>query len=218
MPEISCQTENQILGPRQQKNYFDCGVTHKKVFQDKINRLINESDFKLFCNKIGLRIDEIRFTPNDFVERNISAKLTFVPFYLSKEMKVYKWMSLKDLINISCSKYEILKKFLKKNYLAAPPCLEIVRKQQLNLDNSFTLYQNDFGFFLCPKQKIQYACEKFLERNEEFVKSGIKRIKIRFCSDGVRLSKKHLTCLNFVFTTLNDEKNCMSVFHTYILG
>ena len=218
MPEISCQTENQILGPRNLKNYFDCGITHKKVFQDKINRLINESDFKLFCNKIGLRIDEIRFTPNDFVERNISAKLTFVPFYLTKEMKVYKWMSLKDLINISCRKYEILKKYLKKNYLAAPPCLEFVRKKQLNLDNSFTLYQNDFGFFLCPKQKIQFACEKFLERNEEFVKSGIKRIKIRFCSDGVRLSKKHLTCLNFVFTILTDEKNCMSVFHTYILG
>jgi hypothetical protein len=179
---------------------------------------LESSDLERFCDKIGLRIDEIKFTPNDIIGRNISPNLTIAPFYMSKEVKVYKWMSLKDLINISCEKYEILKKFLKKNYLAAPPCLERVRTQQLNLDNSFTLYRNDYGFFLCPKQKIQYVCEKFLERNEEFVKSGNKKIKIRLCSDGVRLSKKHLSCLNFVFTILTDEKNCKSVFHTYILG
>jgi len=215
MPNSSSQTENQTF-QRRYKNYFDCEEAHKKRYRNKIRSILEESDLKLFCDKIGLRIGEIKFTPNDHV--NYPPKLSIAPFYMSKELKVYKWMCLRDLVNISCKKYEFLRKFLKKNYIETLPCLDGIRAQQINLDNSYVLYQNDQGFFLCPKQKIQFVCEKFLERNDDFVKSGSKIIKIRLCADGVQISKKHLQCLNFAFTILSDERNCKSVFHTYVLG
>lgn len=217
MPEISTQTETQFFA-RRPKNYFDCHPDYKQKHRNKIKQLLQHSDLKSFCEQIGLRIDEIKFSPNDLAFRLVPAKITIAALNISKELLVFKWMAAKDLINMSCRKYETLRKFLKDNYIGKLPCIDSVREQQIKIDNSFTLYQNDFGFFLCPQQKIKFVCEKFLERNKVFAESGIKKFKIRLCSDGVQISKKNLKCLNFGFTILDDERNCKSVFHTYILG
>ena len=166
MPDISCQTENVIFASRE-KNYFDYESDRRQILRNKIKDLVYQSDLKLFCQKIGLRIDEIKFAPNDTDFRLIPPKITIAPFNLSKEMVLFKWMTVRDLINISCKKYVTLRKFLKTNYIAQLPCIDNVRVQQINIDNFFCLYKNDFGFFLCPEQKIKNVCYKFLERNGE---------------------------------------------------
>ena len=87
-----------------EKNYFDYESDRRQILWNKIKDLVYQSDLKLFCQKTGLRIDEIKFTPNDTDFSLIPPKITIEPFNLSKEMVAFKWMTVRDLINISCKK------------------------------------------------------------------------------------------------------------------
>jgi hypothetical protein len=214
MPDVSCQTEKQIFA-RRKKDYYDCSISTKRLLRGKINFLIAQSDLKRFIEKIGLRIQEIKFGPNDAFQRQNLHKLTILPMNVNEDMKVYSWMAVKELTNMSERKYILIRKFLLKNCIEKIPSLERLSTLSRSIDNSFIIYPNDYGFFLDPSQKIKFVCEKFLERNEDF---SNRKFKIRFCADGVTINKKHLQCLNLAFTLLDDEKNCKNVNHTYILG
>ena len=217
MPSIETQTDYLFLA-RNFQNYYDCSSTKKWHYRRQIKRLLAVSDLKFFCDKIGLKIQEIKLTPNDDDQRFVPTKLNVVPMNVNEETRVYKYMIVKDLLNISDKKYILLRKFLKINYIDHLPGIKRVNKQKTKIDESFILYYNDFGFFFDPAQKIKFVCEKFLERNAEFAKSGTKKFKIKLCADGVTISKKNVQCLTFAFTLLSDIRNCTSVFHTYLLG
>lgn len=217
MPDSTTQTENPLFA-RRNREYYDCSLSQKSRLQLKIKEYLFNSDLKVFSEKIGLKIKEIRFGPNDPDQRSISTKLTIAPFNISEEERVYKWMTVKDLINISDKKYIMMRKFLTSNYIDRPPCLDRIKVQMYNLNNSFSLYQNDYGFFVDPTQKIKYVCEKFTDRNPDFITTGEKKFKIKLCADGVQISKKNIIILNLAFSLLNDYKHCRSAFHTYILG
>ena len=213
------------------KNYFECESTSKIRNQNRIRHLLQESSLRIFCEKIGLKILEIKFSPNDENEvnddnndlRNKSTKLTFIPFNINEEAYVYQWMIGKDLTDMSNRKYRLFRKLLKSIYFGRVPGVKKVIEQQKKLHNYFDLHKNDngFGFYFDPPQKIKFVCEKFLERNawnEEIIQNIGTTFNVKLSADSVTISKKNIKILNFTFSLLNDKRNCMGIFHTYILG
>ena len=66
MPEAQTQTMNELSFMRRRlKNYFECESMNKFRNQNRIRLLLNESDLRIFCGKIGLKITEIKFSPID---------------------------------------------------------------------------------------------------------------------------------------------------------
>jgi hypothetical protein len=221
MPNASTQTKdrNVRIFNGNKKKFFDCEKSQRFENINTIKRLIEESDLKKFCNKIGLKVKELKLTPNDDDIRDLPTKIKILPINVSEEDKIYKWMVAKDMTNMSCRKYRLLRKILCGLYFETIPGLKKVVTKQYEINDIFKLEApNQNGFFYDPSKKISYVCEKYLSNDENFRESGERSFKIKLSADSMNLSKKNLTLLNFTFNLLNDKKNAMSVFGTYILG
>jgi hypothetical protein len=221
MPDASTQTliHNRRILQGRKKNFFDCEERQRFNNIDKIKQLLQESDLNKFCNKIGLKVSEIKLTPNDDNVREIPTKVMILPFNVSDDTKVFRWMVAKDVANMSFRKYRLIRKSLKTIYFEKIPGWKKVFNKQHEINDFFRLEEpNRKGFFYEPYKKIQFVCEKFLQSDQEFRDSGERTFKIKLSADSMNLSKKHLILLNFTFSLLNDKRNAMSVFGTFILG
>ena len=207
--------EQRDSNQKKRKNYFDCSQSHQKYYK----KLIIESeltDLKRFCKRIGLHIDEIKMSPH--VKNRDKTKISISPRKISKDFTIYKWMEAKDVANISRQKYLALKETLSFLNFGQIPGRDAVFKYQHQLNGFFKLKTNDFGFFVNPAEKIRFVCEKFLFSNENHFDKGDNKFRIKLSADLTTLSRKNVKLLNFTFSLLNDEKNSMSVFGTYIFG
>ena len=128
-------------------------------------------------------------------------------------------MEVKDLINISDAKYNIMynlyKEFIPKGLVS----LEKVIDLQNELNIFWPVISNKNGFYLKdPGQKIGYICDKFEERCN-FMSNRVNRtFEIKISCDSTNISKKHTQLLNFTFNLLNDEANNSNVSNIFILG
>jgi hypothetical protein len=221
MPNASTQTidQNERLFRGNRQNYFDCERIQRYRNVEIIKKLIYESDLRKFCNNLGLKVTELKLTPNDDNVRDIPTVVTVSPINVSEDAKIFRWTVAKDLTNMSCLKYRLIRKIFKSLNFGNIPGWKKVMKKQHEINDLFKLEEpNQKGFYYEPSKKIQFVCEKFLLKNEEFLNSGDRTFKIKLSADSMNLSKKHLNILNITFNLLNDKKKAMSVFGTYILG
>jgi hypothetical protein len=221
MPNISTQTRDRnyriLNGVR--KNFFDCQKYQRFENINTIKRLIDESDLKKFCNNIGLKVSAVKLTPNDEDIRDHPTKVKIMQYNVREEEMIHKWMVAKDVTNMSFRKYRLLRTILNGIYSEKIPGWKKIFVKQNEINDFFKLEEpNQNGFYYDPSKKFTHVCEKFLSRSEEFRNSGERCFKIKLSADSMNLSKKHLTLLNFTFNLLNDTKNAMSVFGTFILG
>ena len=121
----------------------------------------------------------------------------------------------KDLTNLSCRKYTILKQTLKEINGNNIPNIGKISNLQYKMNNFFELHANECGFYIDPIMKIKYVCEKFLIKNPSFTKT---KFKIKISSDGTNISKKNVKLLNFTFSLLDDEAIAMNSVGCYSLG
>ena len=167
-----------------------------------------------FCASIGLKIDEIILSP--YIESEISEiKVTILPEKKNKDFRIFKCLMAKDVTNLSCRKYTLLKKTLKDINVNGIPNIRLITNLQYKINNFFPIQNNENGFFVEPVQKIKYVCEKFLLKNPHFSKSYF---KLKLSADSTALSKKHLNLLNLTFNLLDDKDLAMNSVGCYILG
>jgi len=179
MPDMSSQTETPCAAKRF-KNYYDSERTKKWSYRKNISQILEESDLVSYCAKIGLKLSEIKFSPNDPHVQNVPTKLTIAPLNISEEDRVLKWMSAKDLLNMSDKKYVLLRKFLKKYSIDKLPCVHRIKRQRITIDNSFILYNNDFGFFWILHKKLNLFARNFWREMMIFVKVDQKKSKLSY--------------------------------------
>jgi len=204
---------------RRRRKYFDCDSENQRINRNRIRDFLEGSYLERFCQSIGLKVKEIRLIAiePENQETDHPTKV-IVNEILSNDYKIEQLLIAKDLTNMSRRKFRLWRQILKKIFFDKIPNWRDVEEKQHEINNIFPLISNQKGFFLDPNQKIKYVCQKFLERNEEFVENDERNFKIKLSADGVTISKKNIKLLNFTFSLINDEFNCMGVYHTYILG
>ena len=92
---------------------------------------------------------------------------------------------------------------------------------QNKLNNFFKVKYNNYGFYVDPLQKIQFVCQNFIRRNNNY--SLDKPIRIKLSADGTSISGTKINLVNFTFELLDDyeykgEERTSSVFMINILG
>ena len=204
---------------RRRRKYFECDSRNQRINRNRIRNFLEGSNLEIFCQSIGLKVKEIQLVPIDIdnQEEDNPTKI-IVNQNLSNDFKIEQWMIAKDLTNMSRRKFRLWRQILQKIHFDNIPNWRDVEERHHEINELFPLKSNQKGFFLDPNQKFKYVCQKFLERNEEFRESGERNFKIKLSADGVTISKKNIKLLNFTFSLINDEWNCMGVYHTYILG
>ena len=195
------------------KNYLNCGPSQKNRFKNMIIAQLNQ--VALFCNSIGLKINELVLSDNINHSNTEKTKITVLENNNSQKYKVFKCVMAKDLTNMSCRKYSLMKSTLKELNTIQLPGIKQLAKLQFALNNFFKIKSNDDGFFVEPKEKIIYACQKFLKRNPSFSST---KLRIKLSADSTSISKTHINVLNFTFTIVVDVENATSVFGANILG
>ena len=203
---------------RKRKNYFDLSFSqqkkNKKLIKDEAMKSLND-----LCKSMGLRLNEIKISPDDEPSKEILPKISLAENNFSNDYKAFVWMKIKDSTNMSRKKYKIMRKLLIKNYMEKIPGHKRVYKIQNNLNKLFVLQSNNFGFFVDPGLKIKFVISKFLLKNYDFLQnSNTKQFKIKLSADSVTISRKNIKLLNFTFSLMDDYENCKSVFGHYILG
>ena len=210
----SLNVDENYINFRRRKNYTSCAQSQKTRFKNLIR--LHLDHLTQFCNSIGLKINEIILSDNNYNNNQMErVKKTVVENEMPKEFIIFKCFTAKDLTNLSSRKYSLMKSTLKEIITLRMPGIKAVTKLQFKLNNFFEIQSNDNGFFVDPQNKIKYVCQKFLKRNPDF--SGTK-FRIKLSADSTSISRTHINVLNFTFNLLDDEVNSTSVFGEMILG
>lgn len=128
------------------------------------------------------------------------------------EANILDAVKIKDVVNSSEEKYLKIRK-ISKMFL---PSLDKIRKMTIRLNDLFTFYENDFGYFNDIPQKLCFIMRHFLKKNTDFFERNV--VKLKFCSDGFQCTKTKRLILNFSFSIVHVNANPHSSDGHYILG
>lgn len=175
----------------------------------KIEQLNNEAEY------FGLRIRILEFGPSSLPKYNLTPnniRNTKIPII---NQIAFKYQKAKDFSNMSSKKYQKFSNIVKD--IRKFPSLKRVNKIKTLVNSYFLLKENDYGFFLeSPFKKIELVIKKYYERKNRTIEGN--QFFIKFACDGTDVNTKNVKQLNFTFTLLNDNENCMSVNGNFILG
>jgi len=189
---------------REKKNFFRVKTAQQKRNKNLISK--KTEIIQKFCNRIGLKIDEIILSKkNHDSDTKRKIKIT-----VKKNNSSFQALKAKDQTNLSHRKYNIMRSNMEK---ILPPLKE-VNKLQKKVNAIFATNSNNYGIYLDPISKIEFVCKNFLEKNLDFKDTSF---QIKLACDSTNLTKSNIKILNFTFSLLN-ETEAMSVFGTYILG
>ena len=183
------------------KTYFEVRRTQKENNRKSIQKKLRIAT--KFCEKIGLKIDNVILSPVG-KRKKLKPKLTIFHKNITKRDKVFKWMCVKDKLNVSDKKYQICRLSSKEINPILMPNLHLIKQMQKNLNHFFKIvkcYYNpnihkpiEKGCYVDPLHKISYVCSKFLNQNENYNENTI---RIRLSADSTQISKQHdMTHLN----------------------
>jgi len=199
------ETEEQPVRNRKRKNFFHVGPTQQH--RNKFQIIRRTKDIQIFCDKIGLKIDEIILSRK---HPDVNFDPDLIKITIREQNPIYQALKSKDQTNLSYKKYKILRKNLNKII----PSIEKVNRLQKKVNMVFEPKSNDYGVYLEPLTKIKFVCASFLKKNPDYEERSF---KIKLACDGTNITKSNVKLLNFTFSLLNDA-DAMSVFGTYILG
>ena len=213
MSNISTKTEEKT-----RKNHFLCRISQQR--RNKISIAKRLSSVEEFCRNIGLRLDHIIITP-DNLEKHQDVKITVQNEKLTESFKTLQLLKAKDTANMSDLKYISFKNTLNEILPEKIPSMIKINKMQNKLNNFFKIKYNNYGFYVDPLQKIQFVCQNFIRRNNNY--SLDKPIRIKLSADGTSISGTKINLVNFTFELLDDyeykgEERTSSVFMINILG
>jgi hypothetical protein len=124
-----------------------------------------------------------------------------------------KALKAKDLSNLSDRGYNLfLKSF--EGEINMPSISELFQyKKELN--KLFPVESNLLGVYNKPKEKIQFVCSKFIEKNGFFENN---QIILKLSGDSLNITRTGIHLLNFTFAIIDERENPMSVDGNYLLG
>jgi hypothetical protein len=197
---------------RKLTNYFKCNKRHQAR-----NRSIIRSNIESFCQKIGLKVNQIILSgqKNKKNYHQKPAQITILKKIASKSERAFQCMKAKDLTNMSDKKYILLRKLLKEIDPIRLSSLHWINELRFSLDKIFDIIPNDKGFFFSPEQKFKFVINKFLIQNQDFKE---KNIKIKLSADVTKISKTRIQILNIAFELLDDKNGISNVNRIFILG
>jgi hypothetical protein len=169
-----------------------------------------------FSRSIGLKIKQIFLTKRNVNDFDDSIKFFVKENDMSQEEIEFKCLMVKEISCLSRRKYQVLKRTLDSVFPIKMPGHEKLFSLRNKLDNFFTYFDNQKGFYVHPLQKIQYVCQKLIENNRDI--SFQDGIKIKLSFDGKNVSDTKIQLLNSTFNVINDELNATNVTHTFTLG
>jgi hypothetical protein len=194
------------------KNYFKCNIRHQRRNRSKIR-----NNIEYFCQKIGLKVDQIILSGRSKKIRynQKPARITILKTRLSKSEKAFQCLIAKDLTNMSDKKYLSLRTIFKKIIPIPLSSLVWVNELKFSLDKIFEINQNEKGFFFNPVQKLKFVIAKFLLKKNDFKD---KLVRIKLSADVTKISKTRIQILNFAFELLDDKDGISNVNRIFVLG
>jgi hypothetical protein len=204
--------KKRLNNDRTLKNYFLCNKRHQAR-----NRSIIRSNIEKFCQKIGLKVNQIILSGQRKKESHNQkpAQITILKNIASKSDRAFQCMKAKDLTNMSDKKYILLRNLLKEINPIRLSSLQWINELRFSLDKIFEIISNDKGFFYSPEQKFKFFIKKFLVQNQDFKE---KSIKIKLSADVTKISKTRIQILNIAFELLDDKNGISNVNRIFILG
>jgi hypothetical protein len=219
----------------QKKKYLNCSRQCKYDKKQRIQAEMYTSGVTEFCNRMGLQIDQLVLRPlearqeeqdeeieegqevDEFQLQRSSIIISVIEKPITNDQKSFKGLNLKDEINMSDRKYELLRSSLKEFNPISLPGIDSVKKLKYQLNHYFNVKENENkkGFYVDPEKKIIFVCKKFLEKNNNFQKN---KFRIKIAADSSNISSTHLTLLILAFSLLDDIKTATSVHGCYALG
>ena len=188
----------------------------RNKLEQKITIKKKLDQFNNYLNTFGLSFSKIDITP---VQNNFKYKLSIfekmsMDTIDSEEDAISQ--RAKDLALMSDKSYKIFRNTLglHSNLASLRKC----NKYKKKLNKLWAIRDNDVGSYVKdPIKKIQYVCQKFIEKNisknPDFqIENNI--FKVLISGDGINVTKTHLSLLNFTFSLINDGDLSFRGFYT----
>ena len=142
---------------RRKRNYFK--VTRQQQLKHRKTILQKLAEAKEYAKSIGLEMESILLKRLD--ENEVSTKVIIKDkdnVEINKEDIVFKCLMAKDLTNLSCRKYKIVRMYLNFIYM---PGINRVLYLQKKLNAFFETKRNIYGSYSNAYQKISFFCKKY---------------------------------------------------------
>ena len=146
---------------RRKKNYFE--VTRQQQFKNRKTLIQKLNQVKEYAKSIGLCVESITLRKFEDPEKN--TKIIIIQNSdnnsVDEHQMVFKCLMVKDVTNLSCRKYKLLRLYLSLSYL---PGINKVRNLQNQINSFFKTKKNNYGSYCNVSQKITFVCKKYLEQ------------------------------------------------------
>ena len=156
--------------PYSRKRYFDSKTSTRYLAKSNISNMFTQINGHL-KRSLGLDIDSVRLI-NSTEPNNKKIKLLIENDGVTEnedgdDVIIAKTLYAKDVTNMSERKYLLFKKIFS---FTTMPSLNKLRLLKNNIDSIFNIYQNEFGFYVDPLEKISFILSNFLEKNNQIGK------------------------------------------------
>ena len=208
----NCPNCHTFLKNKTRKNYFTQHIRNKQRNYNLILKKLQE--ISNYCNSLGLSLLPVEICP--FNNRLFTRKdLKIHQTANNNEDYDLKVMKAFDMSLTSYNKYQSIKNHLKDKFFPSKSKVVLIRKK---IDTIFNIRSNQFGFYFDARQKITFILQQRLEYLKEKKSISNNTIKLKFCADGIQVTKSRIQLINFSFSIIDDIEKSMSPNGHYILG
>lgn len=187
--------------------------------QNKLTNILIRTVFmplNILLKSMGLQFDEIKVKQFTFGEPSLSLKdfktvLKIQEKSAATEIPDYVCQEARDTANMSERKYIRFRNIVNRygGRLSSLHKSNLIKKQ---MNSFFTILPNALGFYVKPKQKINFVLGKIYAKLNGNILNDT--FDLLISGDGLQLTRTHTNTVNFTFKVLN-EKDASAI---YTLG
>ena len=136
---------------RRKQGYFNVGKSQKNEIKKNImNQLAN---LQFFAKENGLQIESIllnRLSENENEKKIIINIIdSSIETSIDEDYKIFRCLIAKDLANLSCRKYKLIRKYFEFKNIPGINKIYILQKK---INNFFKIKNNEYGFYCDAEQ------------------------------------------------------------------